>query len=146
MENASKALIIAGAILLAILIISLGIMIYTQASGVVNSNGMSEVEISTFNNKFIQYEGENIRGANVNSMINAVISNNQAALNAGEDNKLIDIVVSGSGITVATASQNSKTYVKSVSAKAQTGKVYKVEITGYGTTGLVNQITISNPR
>ena len=44
MENASKALIIAGAILLAILIISLGIMIYNQASGVVNNNAMSEVD------------------------------------------------------------------------------------------------------
>ena len=55
MENASKALIIAGAILLAILLISLGIMIYTQASGVVNNNAMSEVEISSFNKKFTQY-------------------------------------------------------------------------------------------
>ena len=52
MENASKALIIAGAILLAILIISLGIMIYNQASGVVNNNAMSEVEIQSFNQKF----------------------------------------------------------------------------------------------
>ena len=43
MENASKALIIAGAILLAILIISLGIMIFRQASGVVDSNAMDEV-------------------------------------------------------------------------------------------------------
>ena len=49
MENASKALIIAGAILLAILIISLGIMIYNQASGVVNNNSMSQVDISSFN-------------------------------------------------------------------------------------------------
>ena len=37
MENASKALIIAGAILLAILIISLGIMIYQQASSIRSS-------------------------------------------------------------------------------------------------------------
>ena len=37
MENASKALIIAGAILLAILLISLGIMIYNQAQNTVNN-------------------------------------------------------------------------------------------------------------
>ena len=36
MENASKALIIAGAILLAILLISLGIMIFNQAQDTVN--------------------------------------------------------------------------------------------------------------
>lgn len=72
MENASKALIIAGAILLAILIISLGIMIYNQASGVVNNNSMTEVEVTTFNQKFEQYLGDKVRGANVKSLINAV--------------------------------------------------------------------------
>ena len=39
MENASKALIIAGAILLAILLISLGIYIFSQAQSVVNDSG-----------------------------------------------------------------------------------------------------------
>ena len=52
MENASKALIIAGAILLSILIISLGIMIFRQASGVVDSNAMDEVAVSAFNQKW----------------------------------------------------------------------------------------------
>ena len=72
MENASKALIIAGAILLAILIISLGIMIYQQASGVVNNNAMSEVDINSFNQKFIQYTGTNVRGAQVNALLNQI--------------------------------------------------------------------------
>ena len=40
MENASKALIIAGAILLAILIISLGILIFNQAQDTVGSVNM----------------------------------------------------------------------------------------------------------
>ena len=55
MENASKALIIAGAILLAILLITLGILVYNQAAGVINSNAMSDVEIQQFNQKFLQY-------------------------------------------------------------------------------------------
>ena len=76
MENASKALIIAGAILLAILIISLGIMIYQQASGVVNNNSMTEVDVSTFNAKFEQYLGANVRGAQVNALINTINTNN----------------------------------------------------------------------
>ena len=76
MENASKALIIAGAILLAILIISLGIMIYNQASGVVNNNAMSEVDISSFNQKFEQYTGTNVRGAQVNSLLGQIQTNN----------------------------------------------------------------------
>ena len=78
MENASKALIIAGAILLAILIISLGIMIYNQASGVVNNNAMSEVEISSFNQKFTQFEGTNVKGSQVNSLLTQIVQNNVA--------------------------------------------------------------------
>lgn len=75
MENASKALIIAGAILLAILLISLGIMIYNQAQSVVDGSGMSEAELSTFNSKFTKYEGEQ-KGSVVKSMINEIGSNN----------------------------------------------------------------------
>ena len=76
MENASKALIIAGAILLAILIISLGILIYNQASSVVQDNAMSTVEIQQFNQQFTQYEGSSVRGSTVRALYQAVLSNN----------------------------------------------------------------------
>ena len=75
MENASKALIIAGAILLSILIITLGIAVFGQASGVVNNNAMSEVEVTTFNTKFTQYEGTTVRGAQVNALLNQIVQN-----------------------------------------------------------------------
>lgn len=80
MENASKALIIAGAILLAILLISLGILIFNQAQDTVNNSGMSEAEISTFNNKFLKYEGMQ-KGSVVKSLINEAI-----AVNSDENN------------------------------------------------------------
>ena len=75
MENASKALIIAGAILLAILLISLGIMIYNQAQNTVNNSGMSEAELSSYNNKFLKYEGKQT-GSVVKSLVNEVITTN----------------------------------------------------------------------
>ena len=87
MENASKALIIAGAILLAILIISLGILIYNQASSVVTSNTMSEVDIQTFNNKFTQYGGQQ-RGSAVRALIQQIQSSNAAPENKGRQVKL----------------------------------------------------------
>ena len=68
MENASKALIIAGAILLAILLISLGIMIFNQAQDTVTNSGMTEAELTSFNNKFVKYEGKQ-KGTMVKSMI-----------------------------------------------------------------------------
>ena len=57
MENASKALIIAGAILLSILLISLGIVIFNQAKDVVSGSGMTQAEQQSFNAKFTQYQG-----------------------------------------------------------------------------------------
>ena len=75
MENASKALIIAGAILLAILLISLGIMIFNQAQDTVTNSGMTEAELTSFNNKFVKYEGKQ-KGTMVKSMMQEVKSNN----------------------------------------------------------------------
>lgn len=72
MENASKALIIAGAILLSILLISLGIMIYTQAQSVVNGSGMDQAAVGTFNSKLQKYEGD-IKGSMLKALINELV-------------------------------------------------------------------------
>ena len=80
MENASKALIIAGAILLAILLISLGILIYNQAQDTVNNSGMSQAEITAFNNKFLKYEGTQ-SGSVAKSAINEVLASNADSSN-----------------------------------------------------------------
>jgi len=42
MENASKALIIAGAILLSILLIGLGMMVYSKAKGTLDDTGIDD--------------------------------------------------------------------------------------------------------
>ena len=132
MENASKALIIAGAILLAILIISLGIMIYNQASGVVNNNAMSEVDISTFNNKFTQYEGTNVRGAQVKALIQQVVTNN--VTNSEDDSRQVKI---------NNATVNNASSVKVNSNDISTGKTYAVTTKTDPNTGLVSNIEIS---
>lgn len=124
MENASKALIIAGAILLAILIISLGIMIYNQASGVVNNNAMSEVDITTFNQKFEQYVGDKVRGANVLALMSAIKSNNE--VNSDDASKKVTLNSEG----------------KTETSDIGTGKTYKVIISNYKN-GLVSEIKIT---
>lgn len=75
MENASKALIIAGAILLAILLISLGIMIFNQAQSAINGSGMSDAQLSAFNQKFTKYQGKQ-KGSEIRAMVQEVMSNN----------------------------------------------------------------------
>ena len=78
MENASKALIIAGAILLSILIISLGIMVYNNAKNTVGSANLSKQEIQTFNSQWEAYVGSNKTASEVRTMIQAVIASNAA--------------------------------------------------------------------
>ena len=139
MENASKALIIAGAILLAILIISLGIMIYNQASGVVNNNAMTEVEISSFNTRITQYTGTNVRGAQVNALLNQIQQNNVTYQDDSSRQVAIKSALTGNAGTENTLKGNSNY------TRAETGTTYKVECTMDEDTGLVNKITISNP-
>lgn len=75
MENASKALIIAGAILLSILIIAIGMYVYTNAQSTVNESltAMSEQEVKAFNSKFIGYEG-NATGSQLKALIGDLIA------------------------------------------------------------------------
>lgn len=83
MENASKALIIAGAILLSILIISLGIMVYNNSKNTVGSANLSKQEIATFNSEWESYRGANKTAGEVSTMIGAVIASNAAERNNG---------------------------------------------------------------
>ena len=131
MENASKALIIAGAILLAILIISLGIMIYNQASGVVDSNAMDEVAVTSFNEKFRQYEGQNIRGANIKALINSIAQNNLS--NQGDTSKQVELVFDGATKGKITSSSG---------ITVQTGKSYTVTCDTDGESGYINKVTV----
>ena len=146
MENASKALIIAGAILLAILIISLGIMVYRQASGVVDSNAMDEVAVSSFNEKFQQYVGKNVRGANVNALISSIIQNNLS--NSDDTSKQVKLV--GSGLTITGNNPNWSTKLPtgtaitstSESGSALTGRSYEVSATPDEKSGYITTVTI----
>ncbi len=75
MENASKALIIAGAVLISILLISLGVMIYRNAADIANGNQMKDFEITAFNTKFSQYEGKK-NGSQVKTLVQDCLSSN----------------------------------------------------------------------
>ena len=78
MENASKALIIAGAILLAILIIGLGVFIYNQASNSISDTGMDQVAARQFNGQFEPYINKTIDSTNAKALIDTVNSASSA--------------------------------------------------------------------
>lgn len=142
MENASKALLIAAAILIAIILITLGIYVLNQGSEVVKSNNLSEVEIMQFNEKFTSFEGTNVKGSQVNSLLTRVVQNNVA--NTEDTSKQVTV-----DATAATEWQSgTKPTGKQVSAsyaKALTGKTYKVTCDVDQKTGLVTKVTIATP-
>lgn len=134
MENASKALIIAGAILLSILLISLGIMIFNQASDVTNTNALTDAQKTTFNNKFLKYEGDKVKGASVKSLIQEVI-----ASNSNEDNTdNFGTVTINNAAPSSSASANVKSnasYVVQCDYDTSTGLICNIYINGTGMTG-----------
>ena len=133
MENASKALIIAGAILLAILLISLGIMIFTQAQDTVSGSGMTEAEVTAFNQKFTKYEGT-FKGSMVKSLIQEVNANNS---NDANNEKIVKLV-SASGSDTELTKSSDGSYTTSSFVNTDT---YKITVEGY-TDGRVSKISI----
>lgn len=76
MENASKALIIAGAILLSILIITLGLGVYNNAKSATGNADLSGQEINAHNSQFTAYEGRQ-KGSQVKALITTIKRNNK---------------------------------------------------------------------
>lgn len=74
MENASKALIIAGAILIAILLISLGIIVMNSINAPMDeaSKQADQQAVEMFNSKFTGYGGTNQKAASVKALLTAV--------------------------------------------------------------------------
>ena len=105
MENASKALIIAGAILLSILLISLGIMIFNQAQSAVDGSGMSDAQVQTFNAKWLKYEGRQ-KGSTIRSLVQEVMANNnndeaseETMVSINKNNKINTTTTINTGVT-----------------------------------------------
>ena len=126
MENATKALIMAGAILIAILLIGVGILILRSTNGMEKQvdSVSSAMEVKTFNSQFEQYVGTNIPAVQVKSLISTVNASN-AQNSAGSSERprkvTLDGVTSISGVTAS----------------------YYSVIPSYGTSGYINKITIT---
>lgn len=137
MENATKALLIAAAVLIAILIISLGLVVYNKASETMDSVDMSGQEIQAFNEKFTKYAGDSVRGTEVNALLKTAVNNNLTEGNNGNSAKLV--------IVKQDSTELVKTTGTTVTPKLDASKLYKVEVKQDGPGGLVKTITISNP-
>ena len=88
MENASKALIIAGAILLAIAIIGIGMYVYQNAADAMSGTDMTDEQVRTYNQTFTNYEGTQ-RGSAVKTMCDTIANHNRTATDDSEKVQVI---------------------------------------------------------
>lgn len=146
MENASKALIIAGAILISIMIVSLGVLIFSRMSETAKQMAnMDEQEIAAFNSKITPYLGESISGSQVNALIQYVISNDLACIQSGETIKAITIKYPGNADPGISVNGSGELNYGSGQKRVETGagKYYIVSGT-YDSNGLLTNIQVSN--
>lgn len=140
MENASKALIIAGAILLSILIISLGLIVFNQAKQTIGNANLSEAEITSFNAQFTSYEGGSVSGTDVNALIEKVsLSNTTNA--ADQTGKYIKMTYTDKSSTAVELNADDNG-ASGDATKVRTGKKYTVTMTKDAKSGLINKITV----
>lgn len=137
MENATKALLIAAAVLVAILVISLGLVVYNMASETIDSVNFSGQEVTAFNDKFEQYRGENVRGSEVNALLKTALNANMQSKSEGLDpndgNKFVTVNLDGSEVLTPASTGLGTT-------KANSSKLYTVEILYNEDTGFAETI------
>ena len=133
MENASKALIIAGAILLAILLIGLGIFIFGQVSNTIDNTGLDQLAVQQFNSQFEPYEGTK-SGSQVKQLLRVVISNNLTHT----DDPSMKVKVNGVEPVDSTTLPGNR----GKNAQIGSGKMYNVNFIR-GSSGLINNINIA---
>ena len=130
MENASKALIIAGAILLSILIIGLGMAIYQQASGAIGKTNMDQQKIQAYNSEFASYEGTK-SGTQVRALLDVVRNHNLANKDDPSLNvKVLEIGTAAADTTTAPDTIVTATEVNNIKKQINAGKTYTVDF-GY---------------
>ena len=99
MENATKALLIAGAVLLVIMIISVGLMIFNSANGQISNaiSSMNQQEKDQFNNKFYSYEGRQ-SGSSIKTLYSTVISHNKQMADESTSEKQVGIKLNNASL------------------------------------------------
>lgn len=128
MENATKALLIAAAILIAIVLVSLGVFVLRQGQDAIGSVNMNETEIIAFNSRLDTYEGI-VRGSNVKSLYSRWnLINEELKLKGATDIKWTGIKPGDDGKWPTTFS---------------TARYYKVDMSKKDKMGLIEEINVS---
>ena len=143
MENASKALIIAGAILLSIAIIGIGMFVYNSVSETISSSAdMSQEEVDAYNSEFLNYEGIK-NGSQVKQLCILVRSHNTQATDPSEEISLIQGTASDiSAPTTTGTAGTTSAEINTIRSGVLSGRQYTVSLGLDPSTGRVTQVGI----
>lgn len=147
MENSSKALLVAGAMLVCILLVAVVMFVSNGSQGTINDamSSMSTQEIDAFNMQFTMYEGEQT-GANIKSLVGTLISNSNT--NQDEVSKIPGVYFESKDSNLDSGipeSGNTSNYIKEleeIKKNVDTKHKYWIEIT-YQDIGIIDYINIS---
>ena len=109
---------------------------------------MDEAAATAFNKKFQQYEGNNVRGTQVNALIDTIIQNNLS--NSNDDSKIVKLKLDavtwiGDDGHTLTKTFNEMNPVGAINfGKAAQGKSYSVKCTPDPKSGYIQIVTIKN--
>jgi len=128
MENASKALLIAGSVLIVILLIGVGMMIYNGATETINQSTtqMSSQQIQMQNQQYTPYEGSNVRGTKVKQLLETIKASEAA------------------GGVPMTFDSNGTITSKDQSSTVVTSHQYTVTFSDADTDGLIDSVSIKD--
>lgn len=90
MENAAKALLIAGGILIGLIIISLMLYGHSQISNYYETKEQEKEtgQLAEFNKQYIPYNRDNVRGSDLLSLVNRIIDYNEPKMNDINEEKI----------------------------------------------------------
>ena len=128
MDNASKAIVIAGAVLIAVMIISLGVFLFNSASntGKDFSTSMVSKEILQYNSRYSTYTGAGVSYSDTKSLINNIRQHNSNVEELGQYSR-IAWDVNGSNENMSSLKPT---------------ETYKIEISSYDSQGVITGIHI----
>lgn len=131
MENASKALLIAGGVLIALIIITMFIMMFSRLSNITKEQEeQTKIEqLVAFNAGFEAYNKKVMYGVDVITLINKVAENNKKYSNNSDYQ--IDVILDGAKITESSSLIGEKE-----------NYIYTCEKMEYNSQGRVCKITI----
>ena len=138
MENATKALLIAAAMLILILVLTLAIYIFRQVAGQTSElySKIEQSDIDEFNQRFLQYEDKELRIQDVISIINMAKDN--------DETKKMPVTVTVNSETLGHDLQNKKAEDLNQMLAQNIDKRYICEVEYANKSKLVGKITIKN--